>query len=122
MPTEIIYTKTDEAPALATLSFLPIAHAFAQTAGIDIVLKDISLAGRILACFPEKLTNDQNTTDVLAELGALVKSSSANIIKLPNISASLPQLKAAIHETPKPWLQLFPDYPEEPKKRGRTTN
>ena len=94
----IIYTHTDEAPALATRSFLPIVQAFTKTSDINIVTKDISLAGRILANFPENLTEDQRTPDALAELGALAKTPEANIIKLPNISASVPQMEAAISE------------------------
>jgi len=110
---KIIYTKTDEAPALATYSFLPIVEAFTKSSDIEIETKDISLAGRILALFPEKLTTDQQVTDTLAELGELVKKPEANIIKLPNISASVPQLIAAIKE-----LQALgyaiPDYLENP--------
>ena len=98
MTSRIIYTKTDEAPALATLSFLPILKVFTKQAGIEIELKDISLAGRIIASFPEYLTHDQRVPDILAELGESVKTPEANIIKLPNISASIPQLKAAIRE------------------------
>ena len=92
----IIYTKTDEAPALATYSFLPVVQAFSKTAGVNVETRDISLAGRILANFPENLTDDQRVGDALAELGELAKTPEANIIKLPNISASVPQLKAAI--------------------------
>ena len=95
---QIIYTKVDEAPALATYSFLPIIKAFTKSSGIEMVTKDISLAGRILANFPENLTDDQKISDDLAELGALTQDPTANIIKLPNISASVPQLKAAIAE------------------------
>ena len=95
---QIIYTTTDEAPALATYSFLPIVEAFTKSSGIEIVSKDISLAGRILALFPEKLTKDQQVGDYLSELGELANTPDANIIKLPNISASIPQLKAAIAE------------------------
>ena len=95
---KIIYTKTDEAPALATYSFLPIVKAFTDAAGIDVETRDISLAGRILATFPEKLTDEQRVDDALAELGELAKTPEANIIKLPNISASVPQLVAAIEE------------------------
>jgi isocitrate dehydrogenase len=94
----IIYTQTDEAPALATYSFLPIVQAFTKSSGINIETKDISLAGRILASFPENLTDDQRIPDALAELGALAKTPEANIIKLPNISASVPQMEAAITE------------------------
>lgn len=95
---KIIWTRTDEAPLLATYSFKPIVEAFASTAGIDVETRDISLAGRILAQFPERLTEEQRMDDALAELGELAKTPEANIIKLPNISASLPQLKAAIKE------------------------
>ena len=94
----IIYTQTDEAPALATYSFLPIVQAFTKSSGINIETKDISLAGRILANFPENLTDDQRIPDALTELGALAKTPEANIIKLPNISASVPQMEAAITE------------------------
>ncbi|MFP6892381.1 MAG: NADP-dependent isocitrate dehydrogenase, partial [Opitutales bacterium] len=97
-PPTIIYTKTDEAPALATYSLLPIIEAFSKTAGVNVETRDISLAGRILANFPENLTDDQRVGDALAELGELAKTPEANIIKLPNISASVPQLKAAISE------------------------
>src|ERR1700689_2251147 len=95
---EIVWTKTDEAPALATFSLLPIVEAFAGTAGVTMKLKDISLTGRILANFPEKLTSAQRINDELTELGKLTLQPEANIIKLPNISASIPQLKAAIKE------------------------
>ena len=95
---KIIYTKVDEAPALATYSFLPIIKAFTKSSGIEMVTKDISLAGRILANFPENLKEDQKISDDLAELGALTQDPAANIIKLPNVSASVPQLKAAISE------------------------
>src|SRR5262249_53430524 len=94
----IIYTKTDEAPALATQSLLPILEAFVRHAGIAMELRDISLAGRILAQFPEFLANGQRVKDELAHLGALALTPQANIIKLPNISASIPQLKEAIAE------------------------
>ena len=111
---KIVYTKTDEAPALATYSFLPIVKKFTKSANIDIETKDISLAARILANFPEKLSDKQKQADALAELGELAQKPEANIIKLPNISASIPQLKAAIAE-----LQLqgfdLPNYPEEPE-------
>ncbi len=109
----IIYTQTDEAPALATWSFLPIIEAFTGPAGIDVQTRDISLAGRILAVFPDHLTEEQRVDDALAELGALAKRPEANIIKLPNISASVPQLKAAIAELQALGFGL-PDYPEEP--------
>ncbi|MDC3252994.1 NADP-dependent isocitrate dehydrogenase [Crocinitomicaceae bacterium] len=111
---KIIYTKTDEAPALATYSFLPIVQAFASTSGVEIESRDISLAGRIIAAFPDYLDDDQKINDALAELGELAKTPEANIIKLPNISASIPQLKAAIKELQVSGYQL-PDYPEEPK-------
>jgi isocitrate dehydrogenase len=110
----IIYTKTDEAPALATYSFLPIVKAFTDAAGIDVELRDISLAGRILANFPDNLTEKQRIGDALAELGALAKTPAANIIKLPNISASIPQLVAAISELQAQGFDI-PVYPEEPK-------
>jgi isocitrate dehydrogenase len=110
---KIIYTKTDEAPALATYSFLPIVKAFTSSSGVEIETRDISLAGRIIARFPEFLSDDQKQSDALAELGDLVKKPEANIIKLPNISASVPQLKAAIKELQAKGYAL-PDYPEEP--------
>ena len=94
----IIYTLTDEAPMLATYSFLPVVQAFASSAGVDVETRDISLAGRILAQFPDRLTEEQRIDDALTELGELAKTPEANIIKLPNISASVPQLKAAIKE------------------------
>ncbi len=111
---QIIYTKTDEAPALATYSFLPIVEAFTNAADIDVETRDISLASRILANFPENLTTTQRHNDTLAELGALAKTPAANIIKLPNISASIPQLAAAIAELQSQGFDI-PDYPEEPK-------
>ncbi len=111
---KIIYTKTDEAPALATYSFLPIVKAFTNAAGISVESRDISLAGRILANFPDKLSDEQRQPDALAELGELAKTPDANIIKLPNISASLPQLVAAIEELQSQGFDV-PDYPEEPK-------
>jgi len=110
----IIYTETDEAPALATHSFLPIVKAFTQTAGITIETRNISLAVRILASFPDYLSEQQKTPDALSELGELAKTPDANIIKLPNISASLPQLKAAIKELQEQGYKL-PDYPEVPQ-------
>ncbi|WP_156308599.1 NADP-dependent isocitrate dehydrogenase [Sphingobacterium endophyticum] len=113
MSSKIIYTKTDEAPLLATYSFLPIVQAFAKTANIDIELRDISLAGRILANLNEYLPSDQKTTDALAELGQLATTPDANIIKLPNISASIPQLKAAIAELQKAGYNI-PNYPDSP--------
>ena len=109
---KILYTKTDEAPALATYSFLPIVKAFTSKAGIEVETRDISLAGRILATFPDFLTEDQKISDALAELGALAKTPEANIIKLPNISASIPQLKAAIAELQAAGFAV-PNYPEE---------
>ncbi|MEY8780013.1 NADP-dependent isocitrate dehydrogenase [Allomuricauda sp. XS_ASV26] len=111
---KLYYTKTDEAPALATLSFLPIVKSFTETANIAVETKDISLAGRIAAVFPELLTDDQKVTDDLAILGELAKTPEANIIKLPNISASIPQLKEAIEELQAKGYKL-PDYPDEPK-------
>ncbi|THE08083.1 NADP-dependent isocitrate dehydrogenase [Microbacterium oleivorans] len=110
----IIYTYTDEAPALATASFLPIVEAFAGKAGVHIDTRDISLAGRILALFPQNLTPEQQVGDALAELGGLATLPEANIIKLPNISASIPQLKAAIAELKAAGYDI-PDYPDEPK-------
>ncbi|MCG8370024.1 MAG: NADP-dependent isocitrate dehydrogenase [Proteobacteria bacterium] len=109
----ILYTKTDEAPLLATYSFLPIVEAFTDAAGIDVELRDISLAGRILASFPENLSPDRRIGDALAELGELAKAPEANIIKLPNISASIPQLVAAIAELQSQGFDV-PDYPEDP--------
>jgi isocitrate dehydrogenase len=109
----IIYTHTDEAPALATYSFYPIIKKFAQTCGVDIETRDISLAGRIISSFPEKLTPAQRIPDALSELGQLATKPEANIIKLPNISASIPQLKAAIAELQAQGYAL-PDYPDEP--------
>ena len=110
----IQYTKTDEAPLLATYSLLPILRAFTAPAGVVVELPDISLAGRILASFPEVLREDQRISDALSELGALAKTPEANIIKLPNISASVPQMKAAIAELQAKGFAV-PDYPEEPK-------
>ena len=110
----IIYTKTDEAPALATYSFLPIVQAFTKPSGIAVETRDISLAGRILAKFPENLTADQKVPDALAELGALATQPDANIIKLPNISASVPQLKDAIAELQAKGYPI-PDFPADPK-------
>ena len=98
MSNKIFYTKTDEAPALATYSLLPVIQTFASAANIDVELSDISLAARILASFPEYLSDEQRVPDALLELGALTAESDTNIIKLPNISASTPQLKAAIKE------------------------
>ncbi|MGW2667669.1 NADP-dependent isocitrate dehydrogenase [Streptomyces sp. NPDC001272] len=110
----IIYTHTDEAPALATYSFLPVVQAYASTAGVNVETRDISLAGRIIALFPEYLEEGQRIADALAELGELAKTPEANIIKLPNISASIPQLKAAIAELQGQGYAL-PDYPDDPK-------
>jgi isocitrate dehydrogenase len=110
----IIYTHTDEAPALATYSFLPVVQAYASTAGVRVETRDISLAGRILAGFPDRLEPGQRVDDALAELGELAKTPEANIIKLPNVSASSPQLKAAIAELRQHGYAL-PDYPDEPK-------
>ncbi|HUH47320.1 MAG TPA: NADP-dependent isocitrate dehydrogenase [Arenibacter sp.] len=110
---KILYTKTDEAPALATQSFLPIIKAFTKTAGIEIELKDISLAGRIIATFPEYLKKEQQISDDLVELGKLVKLPSTNIIKLPNISASIPQLNEAIAELQRKGYAI-PSYPDNP--------
>ncbi|NQZ44515.1 MAG: NADP-dependent isocitrate dehydrogenase [Flavobacteriaceae bacterium] len=110
----ILYTKTDEAPALATQSFLPIVQAFTKTADITITTKDISLAGRIIAAFPDYLEEGQRISDDLAELGALAKTPEANIIKLPNISASIPQLTEAIEELQQKGYAL-PDYPASPQ-------
>lgn len=110
----IIYTQTDEAPALATFSLLPIIQGFTKHAGVSVEIRDISLAGRIIASFPGRLTDGQKMGDALAELGALTLDPAANIIKLPNVSASVPQLKAAISELQSQGYNL-PDYPESPK-------
>ncbi|MBI3753652.1 MAG: NADP-dependent isocitrate dehydrogenase, partial [Deltaproteobacteria bacterium] len=115
MSMKIMYTATDEAPALATYSLLPIVKAFTKTAGIEVETRDISLAGRIIANFPENLTGEQRIPDELTALGELAaKSPEANIIKLPNVSASIPQLKTAIKELQSQGYKI-PDYPEEPK-------
>ena len=111
---DIFYTLTDEAPALATASLLPILRYFGSAANITIGVKDISLAGRVIANFPENLTEDQKQPDALAELGELVKKPEANIIKLPNISASIPQLKAAIAELQSQGYDV-PNYPGKPE-------
>ena len=111
---KIIYTETDEAPALATFSFLPIVKAFTKAANVAVETRDISLAGRIIASFPDKLTDEQKQADALAELGELAQTPDANIVKLPNISASIPQLTAAISELQSQGYDL-PDFPEEPK-------
>ncbi len=116
---KIIYTHTDEAPMLATYSFLPIVEAFASTAGVDVETRDISLAGRIIAVFGDYLTPEQQIGDALAELGELAKTPEANIIKLPNISASIPQLKAAIAELQGQGYAL-PDYPDNPSSDEET--
>ncbi|MDN3226208.1 NADP-dependent isocitrate dehydrogenase [Kocuria rhizophila] len=109
---KIIYTETDEAPMLATYSFKPMVEAFASTAGVEVETRDISLAARILAQFPDRLTDEQRLPDTLAELGELAKTPEANIVKLPNISASIPQLKATIKELQADGYDL-PDYPED---------
>jgi len=114
MSSKIIYTKTDEAPALATQSFLPIVKSFIAQAGIEIELKDISLAGRVISNFPENLNDDQKVTDALSELGEIAKTAEANIIKLPNISASVPQLKECIKELQDHGYKI-PSFPDEPK-------
>ena len=111
---KIIYTKTDEAPALATHSLLPILRSFTESSGIEFELKDISLAGRIISNFPENLNEEQLIPDALSELGSLAKTPEANIIKLPNISASIPQLLAAVEELQTHGYNI-PDYPEEPQ-------
>ncbi len=111
---KIIYTHTDEAPLLATYSFLPVIEAYASTAGVEVETRDISLAGRIIALFGDRLTPEQQIGDALTELGELAKTPEANIIKLPNISASIPQLKAAIAELQSQGYAL-PDYPDDPK-------
>jgi isocitrate dehydrogenase len=111
---KIIYTRTDEAPLLATYSFKPIVEAYASTAGVEVETRDISLAGRIIAAFADRLPEDQRVDDALAELGELAKKPEANIIKLPNISASVPQLKAAVKELQEQGVDL-PDYPDEPR-------
>ncbi len=113
---KIIYTKTDEAPALATVSLLPIIQAYTKKSGIEFEARDISLAGRIIANFPDNLTEEQKQPDALAELGKLAKTPEANIIKLPNISASIPQLKAAIKELQEKGYDL-PNYPDEPQNQ-----
>ncbi|MGI9308706.1 MAG: NADP-dependent isocitrate dehydrogenase, partial [Gammaproteobacteria bacterium] len=113
MKQKIIYTITDEAPALASASLLPIIEAFAGATDVSVETRDISLAGRIIAAFPENLSDTQKQHDALAELGQLTQAADANIIKLPNISASIPQLNAAIRELQEQGYQL-PDYPEEP--------
>jgi isocitrate dehydrogenase len=111
---DIIYTKVDEAPELASASLLPIIQSFAAAAGVSVGTKDISLAGRIIATFPENLTEAQRIPDDLALLGELVKTPDANVIKLPNISASVPQLVAAVKELQAQGYAI-PDYPEDPQ-------
>ena len=111
---KILWTEIDEAPALATYALLPIVQAFTKGTGIEVETKDISLSGRIIANFPDKLTEDQKIPDFLAELGKLVKTPEANVIKLPNISASIPQLQAAIKELQEKGYNI-PEYPEEPR-------
>ena len=114
MTAKIIYTETDEAPALATYSLLPIVQAFTGAAGVAVETRDISLSGRIIATFPDKLADEQKISDALAELGELAKTPDANIIKLPNVSASIPQLNAAIKELQSQGYAI-PDYPEDPQ-------
>ena len=111
---KITYTWTDEAPMLATCSLFPILETFTGAAGIDMELKDISLAGRILAQFPERLNEDQQVPDALTELGELAQTSEANIVKLPNVSASIPQLKSTVRELQSQGFDL-PDFLDEPK-------
>ena len=115
---KIIWTKIDEAPALATYSLLPIVQAYTRGTGIDVETRDISLVGRIIANFPDNLTEEQKIPDYLTQLGALAKTPDANIIKLPNISASIPQLRSAIRELQEKGYDI-PDYPEEPQERLR---
>ena len=118
MPTEkIIYTHTDEAPALATYSLLPIVRAYAKQAGVLVETRDISLAGRIIAAFSDLLPEDKRGSDDLGGLGALVLTPEANIIKLPNISASIPQLKAAVAELQAKGYAI-PDVPDDPQTEG----
>jgi len=114
---KITWTKIDEAPALATYALLPVVKAYTKGTGINVEISDISLAGRIIANFPEKLTEDQKIPDLLSQLGALVKTPEANILKLPNISASIPQLQSAIKELQENGYDI-PDYPEEPKNEN----
>ena len=121
MSSKIIYTYTDEAPLLATCSLLPIIKTFAASADIDIELKDISLASRILSAFSDVLPADQQIPDALAELGVLTQHPNTNIIKLPNISASIPQLKDAINELQAQGYAI-PDYPEAPKTEEDRVN
>ncbi|MBT8408760.1 MAG: NADP-dependent isocitrate dehydrogenase, partial [Alphaproteobacteria bacterium] len=114
---DIVYTIVDEAPQLASASLLPIVRFFAEAAGASVGTKDISLAGRILAAFPDHLRAEQRQTDDLAELGKLVKTAEANVIKLPNISASVPQLTAAVKELQSQGYAV-PDYPDEPQSEA----
>ena len=114
---KIVYTFTDEAPALATYSFLPIMKVFTDAAQVSVETSDISLAGRILANFPENLTDDQKKPDALAQLGALAKTPEAIIIKLPNISASIPQLTATIQELQEKGYNV-PNYPASPQNEA----
>ncbi|HAS23320.1 MAG TPA: NADP-dependent isocitrate dehydrogenase, partial [Idiomarina loihiensis] len=116
---KIIYTETDEAPRLATYSFLPFIEAFTKAAGVSVETRDISLAGRIISQFPEYLTEEQRQSDALAELGEMAKTAEANIIKLPNISASIPQMTACIKELQKQGYKL-PDYPFDPQTDEET--
>ncbi len=109
---KIIWSEIDEAPALATYAFLPVVQAFTKGTGVEVETKDISLAGRIIANFPENLTEDQKVADYLAELGEIVLTPEANVIKLPNISASIPQLQDAIAELQEKGYDI-PNYPEE---------
>ena len=120
MTSKIIWTQTDEAPALATHAFLPVIQGFTKETGIEVETADISLAGRIIANFPENLTEDQRLPDYLTQLGELAQKPEANIIKLPNISASIPQLQAAIKELQEKGYDI-PDYPEEPKTEEERT-
>jgi len=113
MPTQVQWTFTDEAPMLATFSLYPIVKAFSSTANVDVVMKDISVAGRIISGFPELLTKEQQIPDELHNLGELAKTPAANIVKLPNISASIPQLKACVKELQGQGYKL-PDFPENP--------
>src|SRR3954471_2106397 len=111
---KIIYTYTDEAPLLATYSLLPVIAAYAAKAGVEVETRDISLAGRIIAQFSDRMTDEQRLDDALAELGELARTPEANIIKLPNISASIPQLRAAVKELQEAGYAV-PDYPDDPQ-------
>ena len=119
-PSTIIWTQIDEAPALATYSFLPIVRAFTKGTGVSVETRDISLAGRIIANFPENLTEAQRIPDFLAQLGELTQKPEANIIKLPNISASIPQLQEAIKELQAHGYKI-PHYPENPSSDAEKT-